>query len=238
MAIFTMRLRDVLETHAIKTERNGDIGLNDYPIFQEAHRTVLNQKIIDRYFMREIGQESVELWTFAMRRKMHEIMPPYNQLYAATISADDALKTIDLRTLTTTQGTVEGDTNGTAESTSGGNGTSRSVQSDTPQTLLSENEDYASGAADVTSSQSSTATNTEAGSSLTTESGESESTVTGYQGSLSDLLLRYRATILNIDMMIVEDMSELFIGIYDNGDEYLPPGYNPSYSYLLRGINF
>jgi hypothetical protein len=36
-----------------------DIGLDDYPIFQEAYRETLNNKIIRHYYTREIGAETV-----------------------------------------------------------------------------------------------------------------------------------------------------------------------------------
>lgn len=35
------------------------IGLNDYPIFDEAYRNTLNNKIIRHYYTREIGAETV-----------------------------------------------------------------------------------------------------------------------------------------------------------------------------------
>lgn len=53
----------------------------DYPIFNETYRTVLQDKIIRHYYMREIGCETFGLWQMMLCDKMNEIMPYYNQLY-------------------------------------------------------------------------------------------------------------------------------------------------------------
>ena len=55
--------------------------LGDYPIFDENYRDILNRKIIEHYYMREVGQETPSLFKFFIQRKMNEIMPYYNQLY-------------------------------------------------------------------------------------------------------------------------------------------------------------
>lgn len=231
MSFQTMSLEEAI--HYAKTANNGDIGLNDYPIYDEAHRPVLNQKIINRYINREIGQESLELFTATLNRRMHEIMPPYNELYKSKISLDDALKTVNLRTLTNAVNVQESDTEAESSSDTGTTGASRSVTSNTPNTMLSGDEDYADGAADVTSANNTNESSAQSATTNTRDTANSESTTTGYQGSLSDLLMRYRATILNVDLMIVEDIRDCFLGVYDNGDEYLPDGYRNHY--LSRG---
>lgn len=53
----------------------------DYPIFNETYRTVLQDKIIRHYYMREIGCETFGLWQLMLCDKLNEIMPYYNQLY-------------------------------------------------------------------------------------------------------------------------------------------------------------
>lgn len=57
------------------------LGLKDYPIFNEAYRETLNNKIIRSYYFREIGFETLGQFSWQMRRTMFEIMPYYNQLY-------------------------------------------------------------------------------------------------------------------------------------------------------------
>lgn len=67
------------------TELGYDFGLNDYPIFDESYRNVLNRKIIEHFWFREIGYETIHMFLFALNRKMREIMPLYNQRYKSEL---------------------------------------------------------------------------------------------------------------------------------------------------------
>lgn len=72
------------------------IGLDDYPIYDEAHRQVLNDKIIRRYWFREIGLETWGLFKWHLRAHMHEVMPYYNELYETLGLIVDPLSTRDM----------------------------------------------------------------------------------------------------------------------------------------------
>lgn len=266
MALFTMRLKDVLK-------HTDNIGLNGYPIFDEAYRDTLNGKIVDRYFNREIGMETIDMFQLAMRRKMNEIMPLYNKLYLSEQMKFDPLHTIDVQTVTsgtaqeagtntnTATGTANATETGTnssisddtasgethSDNTTSSNTRSRAVTSDTPQTMLSGDEDYASGASDSASETTGTGgqDETTSATSNSTSSGEdareSDSTTnstsngedaresesledartTGRQGMLgSEALMKYRESLLNIDVDIIDDLNELFMKIWSSGDEY------------------
>lgn len=78
MSKYTTELRYLIEN-------NFDLGLDGYPIFDENYRTVLNQKIINHYFFREIGMETAELFKRYLNTTMCEIMPYYNQLYKSEL---------------------------------------------------------------------------------------------------------------------------------------------------------
>lgn len=227
MGVFTLELYKVLQFTGATLEANGDlvggdIGLNDYPIYDEGHREVLNRKIINRYLNREIGHENIERWVHAMRRRMHEIMPAYNELYKTTLTAIDPLKTIDMKTVNDALTTSERNSDGSGSTSQTAGAKSRNINSDFPQFQLAGNADYATNGAD------SNATNTAAG---TTEQQEfatgkdeesGESHTTGYQGSQADLIIRARAAIINVDLAIIEELTDLFMLVWDNGDEWTP----------------
>ena len=78
MSKYTTELRYLIES-------NFDIGLDDYPIFDESYRELLNQKIINHYYFREIGMETAELFKRYLNQTMREIMPYYNQLYKSEL---------------------------------------------------------------------------------------------------------------------------------------------------------
>lgn len=234
MSTFTMSLKKVFELtggtvdyaeDGTPTYSNLHIGLEGYPIFDEGYRTGLNAKILDHYWNREIGTESVDMFKLAMRRKMNEIMPYLNQLYTSTQLEFDPLSTIDIHTVTadTTEVVASGTT--TSESVNESTGGSRSVTSETPQTMLAGNKDYASAAADVNSSSNTEANSSDATSQNSNTENAGDSRVTGYQGIPSDLLMAYRASLINVDMMVITQLEELFMLVWDNGDTYASRGY-------------
>ena len=97
MSKYTIELRFIVEQGlqsrmAENIEANwpliySDIGLSDYPIFDEGYRDTLNGKIIRHYYTREIGAETVGRWKMFVRDAMFLIMPYYNQLYESEVLA-------------------------------------------------------------------------------------------------------------------------------------------------------
>ena len=74
--MITMYLNDLIE--------NGyNLNLQDYPIFNENYRSVLNDKIINRYRFNEIAFETPQRFIFELNTKLSIIMPYYNDLYNA-----------------------------------------------------------------------------------------------------------------------------------------------------------
>ena len=234
MATFTIALKNALEIVQATPENNyRPIGLADYPIFDADYRDELNKKIIERYWNREIGMETIDMFTFALRRKMNEIMPYYNQLYETEKLIHDPLSTMDITTtaksLVDEGATSSGINNSTNDSTSG----SRSVNSSTPQTMLSGNEDYAESAADVNSQSAVTSESNQSNETTGQTNTNADSHVSGYQGIPGNILMAYRASLLNIDMMVLTDLEELFMLIWDTGDEYTNNRLLPFNSYIL-----
>lgn len=227
MASFTMTLKEAIE------RTGGNIGLDTYPIFDEHYRDRINGKIIDRYYNQEIGQETVELFQLAMRRKMNEIMPYYNQLYTSELLRIDPFLTYQTESDNSQTGSSETSSQGANESAS--EGKSRTVASETPQTRLAGNEDYASSAQDSASESLARGTATDTSKGENTAS--SSSTSRGFSGAMSALLNQYRDTFLNVDLMVIEELGTLFMQVWDMGDEFARSenGYFNAYGYPLFG---
>lgn len=86
MAVYTVELGTLIN-------RGYPIGLDKYPIFDEGHRAILNNKIIRHYYFREICCDSPERFNFYLETKMDEIMPYYNQLYKSELLEYNPLAT-------------------------------------------------------------------------------------------------------------------------------------------------
>lgn len=218
MATFTVELRRAVEL------ANGEIGLDTYPIFEDEYRELLNKKIVDHYAYREIGFETIDMFINRLRTRMNEIMPPMNKLYLSERLDFDPLSTMDMTSETDSDSTLlsEGTENSTAASNSKTGSKARNVSSVLPQQQLSGNGDYADAASDAISDTEvdSDATDNRVSQSTGTNQATSTAHTTGYSGSPSDLLLRYRDTIVNVDMMVINALEDLFMGIWNTADEY------------------
>ena len=236
------------------------------PFFDEEYRSVLCQKILKHYYLREICCETVGIWTLWMNTRLEEIMPYYNQLYNSAkiefnpmhdvdltrkherniegTSKEDGTRTDNTTSKRTLTGNRDTDStgSGTRNTTSGSDETKRDLYSDTPQGAITglENENYLTNARKITDNVNGTGneeTNTtentgtnysetedttgkvdgitsNTGSSNTTE--DYLETIVGKQGaeSFSSLLNKFRETFLNIDMMVIEEFSDLFFGLW------------------------
>lgn len=223
MADFTIELRHVLEMES-------DIGLNTYPIFDEEYRPALNDKIIQHFWNREIGMETISLFRQQLGKKMNEIMPFWNQQYEATRVKFDPLKTMSVKTVSGTE--AAGTVSGTGESTSASDSKSRAVSSNLPQVMLSGNGDYAESAQDNISGT--TANGTNASEQTTANTGKVDSETSGYQGSPAILIAEWRATMVNTDMDVINQLETLFMGVWGTTDSYFE-GTRPYGYYGLRG---
>lgn len=208
-----------------------------FPIFDENYRTVLEKKILKHFYTREICEETVGLWKLRLDSKLNEIMPYYNKLYNSELLEFNPLYTANLTRKKKTDYDSNRNTsnNGTVDSTSNSNGSGTGTNSnvgldlysDTPQGSLTnvENETYLTNArktTDTGNSSSSTSnstisnvTNSETGTDALNSTEDYLESVIGYEGiSASDLLIKYRETFLNIDMMVIQDLETLFFQLW------------------------
>lgn len=198
MSEYTTELRFLIES-------GYDIGLADYPIFNEEYRDELNNKIINHFYFREIGFESADMFKFYLNRAMNEIMPYYNKLYE---SANLEYNPLEPYIMTESENAnSKSNTNGTSGATS------RNIYSDTPQSQIDfdeiVNNKYATNASiDETSATT--------GSESSGESTVNKTTKGNNYYNQSELLMEYRKALINIDMMVINDknLQNCFMQIY------------------------
>ena len=242
MSKYTTELRFICESKADLSNSVGFNQIDDvisnswnkifdnFPIFDESYRSVLCSKILKHYYTREISAETVGLWQLWLNTRMGEIMPYYNKLYESALLEFDPFK--DTNYSRNHGGTFTGDTvrNGRSEIdvdnsvTSNGTSNSKNLFSDTPQGAITniENESYLTNATLIKDTDTNT-TNTDGNS--TTQNTETTGitntdnwieTIVGKQStvSYSKLLQEFRDTFLNIDVMIINDLSDLFMNLW------------------------
>lgn len=219
MATFTIRLCELVDS-------GFDLGLTtaDYPIFDETHRATLNQRILDHYALYEIGQETEGMFRFALNRRLREVMPYYNQLYLSERIVFDPLSTLDYTDTTETENRLNTQQDSTSHNDNNTESKARVVNSDLPQVHLSPDEDYASSGVDTTSETTVGGDGTSTSTGVDTADGEVTHHSSGRQGPASTLLTAYRATLLNIDLMVVAECGNLFMGVWNTSDNYTRDG--------------
>ena len=179
---------------------------NSWSIFDEKYRKMLCKKILKHYYTREICAESAGLWIMWLNRRMSEIMPYYNQLYESEKLKFDPLTDTDVTTTSNRKINTENNENTT------NNNISRDLYSDTPQGALQgvESETYLTDARKISDS----------GSSNSSGSGNSNDdyfeNIKGKRGgeNYSDMLKKYRDTFLNIDMLVINELEDLFFNLW------------------------
>lgn len=243
MSKYTTEVRFICETYAGMTESHGyskvaevieaarpKVFNFEYPIFDKSYRKTLETKILKHYYTMEIGFETVGLWQLKLDTLMNEVMPYFNQRYKSETLEFNPLYDFDVTREHTNTKEEQGSTNATGQntSTSTDTGTQNAERknkfSDTPQGALTNVEN---GTYLTTAEVDNTATNT-SGSTESTSNGTTSSTsninstedfvekVKGKQGgtSFSKMLQEYRQTMLNIDMEVIDSLSELFLKLW------------------------
>lgn len=210
--------------------------------FDEEYRSVLCQKILKHYYLREIGSETVGIWKLWMNTRLEEIMPFYNQLYKSALIEFNPLYDVDLKRTHnrkidsskqdtgTSQSVSSGEINVSGTSSGSSNNTKKDLYSDTPQGAITglENENYLTNARKVTDTGSTSNENSSTGTNKTTVNDDTSNTgtansledyvenISGKQGgeNYSSMLLKFRETFLNIDLQVIEEFSDLFMGLW------------------------
>lgn len=214
MSKYTITIRQLLKN-------NFDFGLNNYPIFDESYRSTLNQKILNHYYENEIGLETPELFKFYLNQKLEEIMPYYNILYNKQIKILSNIEN-NVNLTETFNRTNNTNTSTSSNSTSNSSGTSnnKNLFLDTPQgdtykgTI--DDTDYATN---VTFDNNNNTNNITDTSSSTGDADTTENyikTVIGNNGGRYniELLKDIKDNLMNIDMLIITDLNELFMGLF------------------------
>lgn len=220
MAKYTMELRTVCDIIGRDTVENyfKDYCLNNY-LRENEIETILNaniwskdrlaEKIVDHYFMREIGYETIALFKHYAKVYMKEIMERYLPLIYSKSIEYDPLVNVDYIE------TFERNIKGSGESTSTNNASGLSVSSDTPQGQINKQQilqgQYASntGASETESTiNDNTQNNTDETYSKRVKGNS------GVSATAQKMVAQYRENIIAIDENIIKELDKLFMGLY------------------------
>ena len=205
MAKYTITIKSLIDN-------NFDFKMNSYPIFDENYRNTLNQNILYHYYENEIGFETASLFRFYLNQKLNEIMPYYNELYKVQKKLiDENLLLNNVNLTESLQGSNRTETSSTSQSTNKG----KNLFQDTPQGNISQQDINAQNvyATNITLNDNSINDNSSANGSGTNEYIK---TIIGNNGGKFniDVLNDIKNNLMNIDLMIINDLNDLFMGIF------------------------
>lgn len=181
----------------------------------------LASKIVDHYFMREIGYETPALFKHFANVYMKEIMERELPKIYSNFLEYDPLSNVDFTEEYTREIQGNNSNQGTSSSTSSSNSSGLSVNSDTPQGQINKtdilNGQYASntGASETESQiQDSTTTETSGNNSTIEKFTRHEEGDNGVIITNQRLVKEYREIIVAIDEEIILELNKLFMGLY------------------------
>lgn len=200
-------------TITIKTliDNNFNFKMDSYPIFDENYRNTLNQNILYHYYENEIGFETASLFRFYLNQKLNEIMPYYNELYKVQKKLIDENLLLNNVNLTEQLiGSNKTETSSTSQSSNNG----KNLFQDTPQGKISQTDiDNQTWATNLTLNKNKIEDESNA-----TGSGTNEylKTIIGNNGGKFniDILNDIKNNLMNIDLMIINELNDLFMGIF------------------------
>ena len=235
MSKYTTQVRFICETASGLSESAGFSDVNsiiekaipkvfnfDFPIYDENYRNVLCVKILKHYYTREICAETVGLWKLWLDARLNEIMPYYNELYKSALIEFNPMYDIELSTThkRTNDGTSEGENHSTQNLSNTGSSKNKDKFSDTPQGGLDnvDNDTYLTSARIVDNIFENKNENISDDTSKNTVKNTEDyiQKIVGKTGgaSYSTRLKEFRSTFINIDRMIIDELSDLFFNLW------------------------
>lgn len=188
----TMELREVVKDCDIFDR------CDPFPIWDESHRGELEKKIIEHYYFRQIGFETVGRFKFELNVKLREIMPRYIKIYKTTLYKYNPIENYSM---------VEGSTDvNNAENTA--TGESLNKFADTPSGPI---EDVKNGKYLTTASH-----DTDSSKQSTKGKAEHSAWRRGNIGvtTTQQMIEAERKITIDVDMEIINELKELFLGVY------------------------
>ena len=227
MAKYTIELRNLFEplrfNPPLYTREQVESWFKDYELSdyltQEQINVIENnnlwtkdklaRKIVDHYYMREIGFETPALFKHYAKVTMQEIMEKYLPLiYSANINYDPL---VNVDYTESFQRTADSTNSGTSSSNSNG----LTINSDTPQNRVNK-EEILSGkyASSTSANEIDDTTNTNSSGETNEEYTKRVKGNSGVSATAQKMIEQYRENIVSIDSDIIYELRNLFMGLY------------------------
>lgn len=229
MASYTISLQRIVESLTEQTEPAGfnkiDEIINesvplifdfDFPFYSDLAEDKLDfeKQFILHYYTREIGVETFGWWKVRLKSKLFDVMPKYKQLYDIEQKKYNLYDTVNMEKTVTSANNTSG--KGSSKQTSENSRQTEDLYSDTPQGGLENVKagKYLSEYRYLDDNSAATVNNTNEINSA--QNGQQIEKWSGKESGLtySEIKMNERKAILNINLMLIGEFEELFMGVF------------------------
>lgn len=208
MAYYTVQLIDLIKS-------GYDLGLMNYPLFDENYRQTLNNKIVDHYAFEEIGFDTPERFKFELNKSMNEIMPYYNELYKAQISMLEKQLDGNVNLKETFEDEQKSNASSNSNSMNQGSSNNKGVYQDTPsEEILQEDLNSLKHASNFTMGNANQTNEiNDASNSLVENTNNYVKIMVGNNGTKYsiEMINVLKSNLINIDLEIIQKLKENFM---------------------------
>ena len=210
MSKYTLELRRIHQTHKV-FDFDYDFYTND-----ETIKYNFEDKFINEYYFNEIGFETVGRFKQRLKTKLNKIMPYYTQLYQTELRAKDIDFMLNKDLEEVYERVLEGSNTSMNDVTVDNNSTSNVLESNIDNGNASLELEKGS----LTNVGKSTINdNTRSSNSVNDTTSQTERTKLSSKGNIgvtssAELLEKWRKVIINIDDLIINECSDLFMQVY------------------------
>ena len=184
----------------------------EYPTYyQGEEKTAFEQKVLDHFWFRQIGQETPGRFLHMFRSKIREIMPYYIRMYKSAEAFDNDPNPLESYNLEETF-IQDSESSGKSGSETEATGNNTRKFSDTPQGSIDNLERYLTEATLEGSEGSEKASGTSENTGRVTHTLIRKGNI-GVQ-SLGEEYIKNRKAIINVDMMVIDELNDLFLKVY------------------------
>lgn len=214
MAQVTIELKNLLKIE------HWDLFDFSYPVISAEWKKSFEEKFKNRYYFNEIGMETPDRFQHYLKTKLNEIMPHYIDLYNQLARVPDWLATSSItRELNGTEVMdvtgIEDITN-TVTGTTQGNSQVEGIRSDYPDTTGAFNDKPTETTGETRTSTDTNTASTNQDSTTRTDQNKTraESVTETRRGDVLQFIQNYNRNIKEIDVMILDELKDLFILVY------------------------
>lgn len=234
MSSYTTQIRYICESLAGYEHGKGYMSIDDvidkswdkifppsFVTFKPEYRPILAKKILKHYYTREIGSETFGLFQLRLDAKLSVIMPYYNKLYKAFDKDYDILSDTDVIITHNKENSGDNSANSSGNSKNEYEGQDINRHSNTPQGGLDgiKSDRYLSSA-DITDNKNiNKNTNALKSSSNFYTTEDYAQHIMGKRGGMTYAYMvnEYAEKLKNIDRMVISELSDLFMQVWDWG---------------------